>query len=289
MTIEKFIYDTEPAGPHLLISGAIHGNEKCGTTAILWLKDLIDEGRIRFKKGKITLIPICNQQAFDDNVRFTESNLNRHFYKKDNAKTYEDTLCNELVDEFQTADILLDIHSYHSTGASFVFVDPDHKQARQFAGMLGIDTCMYGFSNGYETNQESMGTREYVHAHDGYGVTLECGQHENHRSIIAAMQAIIGALYHLGFVDLDDDLMGILPERRSDDDLQWFQLQQSFIKEKEGQLVGLEQFEPVKKDQVLAKYTDGDTITSPYDAVMVFPHDTAAIGIEWFYIAKITR
>lgn len=286
MSIEKFVYEMNDVGPRLLISGAIHGNEKCGTAAILWLKDLIETDRVQIKKGRVTLIPICNQRAFDQNVRFTESNLNRHFYKKDTPKTYEDKVCNALVDDFAAADILLDIHSYHSTGAPFVFVDPNHEAAKQFATMLGIDVCMYGFSNGYATNQESMGTREYVHLNGGYGVTLECGHHDDDKSFDMAKRSVLGALYYMGYADLDDDLMDMVPQRRGDDELQWFQLQQSFAKDKVGSLIGFEQFEPVAKGQVLATYDDGDQITAPYDAVMVFPNDTAPVGTEWFYIAK---
>ena len=80
--IDIYQIDSGQAGPKLMISGAVHGNEKAGPTALNKLIDLIESGVVTIDKGSLTIVPVCNPKAFEQDVRFVEYNLNRSMYPR---------------------------------------------------------------------------------------------------------------------------------------------------------------------------------------------------------------
>ena len=68
MTLEQksFVFENEPAGPHLLITGGVHGDEFEPIAAIRRLIDRFREGHASVASfhGRITLIPVVNEAAF---------------------------------------------------------------------------------------------------------------------------------------------------------------------------------------------------------------------------------
>ena len=74
---KKYIFKSGKAGKHILILGAVHGNEVAGTIAQKNLIDLIEKGEIKLVSGQITFIPMVNEKAHDKDVRFIDVNLNR--------------------------------------------------------------------------------------------------------------------------------------------------------------------------------------------------------------------
>ena len=60
------------AGPHLLITGGVHGDEFEPMAAIRELMNRIEPSKLR---GKLTLVPIVNEQAFLRGQRTAEDNL----------------------------------------------------------------------------------------------------------------------------------------------------------------------------------------------------------------------
>ncbi len=112
--IQKKEYHSGNPGKTLLVFGAIHGDEICGPKAIAEVMNEIDSGKIVLKSGKIIFVPVCNPEAFKQNKRFVDVNLNRVFKKHPNPTKYEEKLANILCDFMGDADILLDIHSISS-------------------------------------------------------------------------------------------------------------------------------------------------------------------------------
>jgi len=51
-------------GPGLIVLGAVHGNETCGTEAILRLAGELERAERRLLRGTLTLVPITNPLAF---------------------------------------------------------------------------------------------------------------------------------------------------------------------------------------------------------------------------------
>ena len=45
-------------GQRLLVLGAVHGNEICGTQAILQLMKELEDGRLTIERGSVTFVPV---------------------------------------------------------------------------------------------------------------------------------------------------------------------------------------------------------------------------------------
>lgn len=286
MDVQTHHYDSGHAGPHLLITGGIHGNEVCGPKAIEWFMQAFDHDLIKITSGRVTVIPICNPKAYAENTRQYERNLNRYFYPKTDAHYYEDYLQNALAPYFDAADILLDLHSYNAGGDPFIFVNRQDEKEIAFASALGPHRFMCGFSNGYEDKSEAMGTREYIQSKGGYGVTIECGGHADPKSVDVAKAAILGGLNFLNMVRINDKLKPMIPNPRPETDIQWLQIVQTYRKECEGRFHNLSQFQAVKKGDILITFENGKTVTAPFDSIIVFPKQDSEIGEEWLYLAK---
>ena len=109
--LKSYQYKGANSGPHLLLTGAVHGNEVAGPIALNKLMTLLDKGGIQIKRGTVTIIPVCNPRALDQDVRFTEDNLNRLIRKNDSPNSYEDMLAQELIPYIDACDYMLDVHS----------------------------------------------------------------------------------------------------------------------------------------------------------------------------------
>ncbi|MEO6016234.1 MAG: succinylglutamate desuccinylase/aspartoacylase family protein, partial [Polaromonas sp.] len=65
-------------GPRLLVTGAVHGNETCGTRAITQLLEEIDNGQLGIERGTVTFVPVTNPLAYRQKQRVGDRNLNRN-------------------------------------------------------------------------------------------------------------------------------------------------------------------------------------------------------------------
>src|SRR5690349_4877971 len=82
---------TAPApGLRLIVTGAVHGSETCGTKAITRVLAEIDSGELVLKKGSVTFVPVTNPLAYKKGERNGERNLNRCLYPTDVPRDFED-------------------------------------------------------------------------------------------------------------------------------------------------------------------------------------------------------
>ena len=51
-------------GPRLLVLGAVHGNEICGTRAITQILAELDSGKLAIERGSVTFVPVTNPLAY---------------------------------------------------------------------------------------------------------------------------------------------------------------------------------------------------------------------------------
>src|SRR5438128_1272905 len=98
------------SGSTSMILVGIHGDEKCGIDA---LKKILPT--LQVKRGRV-LIAYGNPRAIEQNVRFTEANLNRMFKSDDrlsesDKKSYEYQRAQFLKPYLDQADALLDVHA----------------------------------------------------------------------------------------------------------------------------------------------------------------------------------
>jgi predicted deacylase len=292
MTIQQITFHSSHADKHLVVFGAVHGNERCGTEAIRRIVAEIEAGDIRLTSGKVTFAPTCNPRAYAANTRFIDRNLNRHFYPKPVHSAYEDGLDPILCALLDSADALLDLHSYQSEGEAFCFLGTTSQAEIDYARALGVADYIYGWADAFgqgateEQRLASMGTTDYVrrNGRGGIAVTLECGNHHHPDAAEVGYQGICRALMHLGMMD------NLLPpvtyaQQRC------IRMERVVYKEKAGELTKRwYHAERVRAGEIIARYADGETVYAEQDCVLVLPkaEPDHTIGAEWFYIGVET-
>ncbi|HEY6354348.1 MAG TPA: succinylglutamate desuccinylase/aspartoacylase family protein, partial [Burkholderiaceae bacterium] len=111
-------------GPRLIVLGAVHGNETCGTRAIERVLREVDAGSLRLTRGSVTFVPVTNPLAYRRGQRTGERNLNRNLRPGADPLDNEDRIANVLCPMLAEHDALLDLHSFHSPGEPFAMIGP---------------------------------------------------------------------------------------------------------------------------------------------------------------------
>ncbi len=302
-------------GSKLIVLGAVHGNETCGTCGIERVMAELDNGKLHIQKGQVTFVPITNPLAYQLQQRPGDRNLNRNLRPTDNPVDFEDHIANALCPLLAAHDVLLDLHSFHSAGVPFVMLGPENNngtlepfqraaEEEALAVRLGPNRIVDGWLDTYARGVENrmnntaiserahilntdpsygIGTTEYMRAHGGYALTLECGQHNDPNAPEVAYQAIINTLAHLDLIDYPAPkpqtelevlrINEVIDKSHQDDQFQkaWI----SFDRLIEGDLIGTQQ--------------NGKRVTAAKSGYMMFPNPTALPGNEWFYYAELSE
>lgn len=304
-------FGTAP-GPHLLVTGAVHGNEPCGPAAIYQIIDALQTGAITLTSGSVTFVPVVNPKAFALKERAGDRDLNRNLKRYDAPQVFEDHIANALTAVMENCDVLLDIHSFRTQGGPFIFIGPEDNDADlqpfahadaelRFAQSLGFDTMVYGWLDTYDqyvTDQNAfldqhphvemirsqrhfgIGTTEYFRSIGKYGVTVECGNHLDPQAVPIAHRAIMGALACLGLID---SIKPVYQPFQSAYRLTAIPLREHADDRfpKPWRL-----FDPVIKGDVLGIRHTGEKITARADGAVIFSYDDAEVGNGWMYIAE---
>ena len=302
-------YAAPKDGPRLIVTGAVHGNETCGTKGIQRVLGEIDSGAIQIVRGRVTFVPITNPLAYAKGDRAGDRNLNRNLGPVENPQDFEDHVANWLCPLLAQHEVLLDLHSTRAKAGAFVMLGPKdndgalqpfkHSKAeRALAQVLGVTRFVEGWLDTYELGVKrrvskgqgsklntdpryGVGTTEYMRSVGGYAMTLECGQHEDPDSPEVAYRAIKHTLAFLGLTDGPKPpptvryealrLHEVIDRHHADD--QFAREWSSFDRLQKGDLIGTRH--------------DGTPVTAPEDGRIVFPDKGALPGHEWFYLAKL--
>lgn len=296
-------------GPRLIVMGAVHGNEVAGTRAIDRVLKEIERGEIEIVRGSVTFMPICNPLAYLHQRRVGDRNLNRRLQPTATPQDNEDRIANVLCPLLASHDVLLDLHSFRSPGQPFVLRGPaDNSDALEpfahaaaearLAAHIGpnriVDGWMTAYSAGvarrrsraltpgavHEDPSYGVGTTEYMRSQGGYGVTLECGQHDDPAAPNVAWHAIRQTLALLGLAELPLAEPASSPEclqlvevvDRHDDDDRFAKPWTSFDRLADSDLIAIR--------------ADGTELRAPRACYIVFPDIGAAAGHEWFYLTQ---
>ena len=299
-------------GPRLIVTGAVHGNETCGSRAIERIAQEFDRGTLVLERGSLTLVPITNPLAYQRGQRMGDRNLNRNLYPNTLPQDYEDRVANVLCPLLAQHDVLLDLHSFHSTGEPFVMLGPQDNTgnlepfahaAREeaLALCLGprriVEGWLHTYADGVKTRMArasaddratllstdpryGVGTTEYMRSQGGYGVTLECGQHQDPDAPEVAWRAIHNTLSQLQLIDASTPVPIAGP--------QMLRLTQVVDK-----LNGDDRFtrawssyDPLTAGDTIGIRHDGTPVLAHSDGFIVFPNPGAVAGNEWFYFAE---
>ena len=306
-------------GPRLIVLGAVHGNETCGTTALHTLIEAFDQGRLTLRRGQLTLVPITNPLAHARHAREGERNLNRKLLPPAIPQDFEDRVARVLCPLLQAHEVLLDLHSFHTAGAPFVMVGPRdndgplepfrHARAEAaLAAALGPTLVVEGWLDTYARGvarrrahpvtaaqahpdpQFGVGTTEYMRACGGYGVTLECGQHDDPQAPAVAWRAVLRTLRLLEMV-APEPLLALEPTLDApaghgahtvmclSDVVDCAHAGDHFVRP-------WSSFDPVRAGELIGRRDDGQPVVAETDGWIVFPNPRAQVGQEWFYLAE---
>ena len=303
-------------GPKLLVLGAVHGNEVCGALAIEQLLRDIESGALAIERGTLTLVPVTNPLAHQLGQRTGDRNLNRNMAPSAIPQDFEDRIANVLCPLLEAHDVLLDLHSFHTGGAPFVMIGPQDNtgdlepfshaaEEMQLALHTGPYRILEGWLDTYarglkrrlaaattgsgrsqtlvtDTNY-GVGTTEYMRSRGGYGVTLECGQHDDPKGVAVAKHAIEQTLALLGMTAtalaplapaaMEREILRLIDVTDRDD------VADRFVRE-------WRSFDVVKAGDVIGTRKSGQEVKAPADGFVVFPNPRAEVGQEWFYFAE---
>jgi uncharacterized protein len=299
-------------GPRLIVLGAVHGNETAGTRGMHRVLADLDAGALNITRGAVTFLPITNPLAYTKKQRMGDRNLNRNLYPNAAPQDYEDRIANVLCPLLAAHDVLLDLHSFHTAGQPFAMVGPqDNSDALEpfahaakeeaLALRLGPQRIVEGWLSTYADGVKKrlartapterahllstdprygVGTTEYMRTQGGWGITLECGQHDDPAGVDVAYRAITNTLAHLQLIDAPSPaprtdtlllkLMEVTDRLHADD---------KFAKP-------WASYDPLQRGEVIGMRHDGTPINAPSDGFIVFPNPAAVAGNEWFYFAQ---
>lgn len=299
-------------GPRLIVTGAVHGNETCGTRAIERVLGELDRGELEIVRGQVSFVPVCNPLAYAEGRRAGERNLNRRLQPTAKPEQYEDHIANVLCPWLAAHDVLLDLHSFRSPGRPFVLRGPRNNRGRlepfrheaeeaALCAHLGVQRVVEGWMEAYaggvarrrerlaasgqqqaaaiEDPSYGIGTTEYMRSQGGYAVTLECGQHEDPQAPDVGYRAIRQTLALLGLVDeAPAPPQGPFECLRLSTVIDRMHDGDRFVKT-------WTSFDPLADGELIAVRYDGTELRAPRAGYIVFPDIGAKPGHEWFYLA----
>jgi len=309
-TFQSIAFATPGPGPRLVVTGAVHGNETCGTQAIRRVTAEIETGALRLVRGQVTFVPVTNPLAYAHRRRQGDRNLNRRLAPTDAPREFEDHVANWLCPMLAQHEVLLDLHSFQAPGSPFVMLGPQNNndplepfaQAEKEIALgrrLGVRRAVDGWLSTYARGVEKrrawalehpdasadldprygVGTTEYMRSVGGWALTVECGQHDDPAAPDVAYRAIVGTLAHLRLIDAPDPSPVEDMERlRLVDVVDKMEANDRFDRP-------WESFAPIQTGQRIATRSDGTPVLAPHDGYIVFPNPEAVPGQEWFYLA----
>ncbi|HRD98807.1 MAG TPA: succinylglutamate desuccinylase/aspartoacylase family protein [Rubrivivax sp.] len=296
-------------GPRLIVTGAVHGNETAGTKGIQRVLEEIGHGEIEIRRGMVTFVPVCNPLAYNHQRRMGDRNLNRRLQPTATPQDNEDRIAVVLCKWLAEHEVLLDLHSFRSPGQPFVMRGPAdnrgtlepfaHAAAEaQLAAHVGPSRIVEGWMQAYadgvtrrkargltpgavhEDPSYGVGTTEYMRSQGGYGITLECGQHEDPAAPDVAYHAIRQTLALLGLADI-----ALAPPARPFESLVLAEVVDRHA-EADRFVKTWTSFDPLAAGELVAVRADGSELRAPQAGYIVFPDVSALPGHEWFYLAQ---
>jgi len=308
---ESIAFAGREPGVRLIVTGAVHGNETCGTVGIRRVMEEIRSGAVEIVRGRVTFVPIANPKAYAKRERMGDRNLNRNLNPTATPKDFEDHVANWLCPLLASHEALLDLHSTRGKTEAFALVGPhDNGGAiepfkhsaieRALAKRLGVKRFVEGWLDTYARGVArrradaaanplaadaiyGVGTTEYMRSQGGYAITLECGQHEDPASPEVAYRAIRNTLAFLGHTGE--------PAPAPVEQYEALRLHEVIDRDHaEDEFTRTwASFDPLAPGDVIARRHAGAEVRAPRQGRILFPDTGARPGHEWFYLAETIK
>jgi predicted deacylase len=190
-------------GPHVVVLGGVHGDEKTGIQAVKNLHHLFASGEETLSRGKLTLV-LGNEEAIRIHQRGTapEHNLNRMFTRGHlegpTLDFYESFRAKQLAPLLRSADISLDIHSTSIPSRPFLpcAFTPRHEHVYRW-----FDADLVLTDPEYILGGERSTTDEYVDSCGGVGICFETGFAGDTSRVSVVLESICNILADQGMID----------------------------------------------------------------------------------------
>ncbi|MBR1948412.1 MAG: succinylglutamate desuccinylase/aspartoacylase family protein [Alphaproteobacteria bacterium] len=158
MILKKYTFNSERKGKNVLFLGAIHGNEQAGTKAIYMVLEKFASKALTPLNGSVSFIPVCNPQAFADNVCQDD----------------------ELIKHFSQADVILSFHTTSSVlDKPVALVKNNNDLANKILSALNVKYVI--LDNSLQNHYKCL-------------IDIKCGQHDSDKSVENAYYTIMSTL-----------------------------------------------------------------------------------------------
>ena len=132
-------YEYGNGSPHIVFTGAIHGDEVSGVRICQRLVEYLEETPP--KKGSVTVIPVCNPAAFRQMRRcnfFDDMDLNRVFPGKEDG-SHSERIADAIWKLTQNAEVIIDLHNcgFYAKSYSLAIYD-ENPHTRNLAELFAI-------------------------------------------------------------------------------------------------------------------------------------------------------
>lgn len=273
LTEDALIMQGNLPGSTSVVLVGIHGNERCGVEA---LNELLPN--LAITSGRVIFI-LGNPRAIEQNVRFTEANLNRMFRNDEGIPpeqkaSYEYSRAQYIKKYLDQADALLDVHASFTPGSrSFIIAESNSQLITE---RLPFNLVVSGFDA-----TEPGGTDSYMNMNGKPGVCIECGYLGDPSSKDIAKEGILAFLAARGHIS------GNILYRNVQD---YCHIDMLYITKNEicNLTKDFADFEQVSGGQLIGR--DGATdIRAPYDGVILFAKSRSGTEEEAFLFGKYIK
>ncbi|WP_225889732.1 M14 family metallopeptidase [Indioceanicola profundi] len=191
-------------GPHVVLNALMHGNELCGAIVL----DRFLRGGLRPRRGRLTFAfsNVAAYLSFDPSIptasRFVEEDMNRVWGTdalEGARESVELRRARELWPVFETADLLLDIHSMQNRTAPLMLCGSSAR-GRELAFRVGFPGWI--IADGGHAAGKRLIDHDRFSAPDGTAAAIlaECGQHWQAGTDEVAMETALRFLLAAGTI-----------------------------------------------------------------------------------------
>ena len=197
-------WDSGRAGPNVMVSALVHGNEPCGAIALDWLM----RNEVRPEAGSLTLafLNVAPYSAFDhadpNATRWLDEDMNRVWdleVLNGDRTSRELERAREVRPVLDDIDVLFDLHSMQHHAPPLMMTGR-HARAKDLAARIGVPERVVGDA-GHAAGRRM---RDYAGFDDPAGtktaLLIECGQHWEAAAGPLAIEATLRCLVATGLL-----------------------------------------------------------------------------------------
>ncbi len=192
-------FEAKKKGKNVLVVGATHGNEKVGVETAIDYIEKFKNSQLILESGSISFL-ISNPDAFLENKRYIERDMNRSFFENLDGKFFfEAKRINEIktfLDE-NPFDILIDLHSVSRGDFKILVYNAQDERIEKFLEDIACLDLHFLYKDEHIPNtlmQEAF--RRGI-----LSFAIECGNHNSNDAFLVAKEQIDAILIKFNMIN----------------------------------------------------------------------------------------